>query len=509
MANEFSTPIDIANRALQHLGARRIDPNLGFTENSKNASEIAASYDKLRAAELRRNTWRFAIRRAVLRPVNALAISGQPFTVATTTPATPIAPTMLVLPALWQPLATYSLGSLVSDTSGSLWINVVPASTDQEGPGYSAHWEQYFGPVTADSYISSTAYSAGELCYTFPGNGLYTVFQSLMNGNQAPPAVAMPWLSNTVYAEDETAIVYPAWDPLVTYAAGPAVLYTDGNVYASLANGNLNNPPPANPSLWAVFPTTTDANGNTISAITEWSPVVTYTLGAIVDLGGVLYVLPFASASGQGTIPSGGQGGWRAITGGALYQSLVDLNQGNAPASSPTQWTTSTAVTSGTGSPQWRTLGVALQQLGIVYPLGSGPTTQSATRNAFRLPANFLRRAPRDPKAGSMSWLGAPTGMFYDDWNFEGDYIVSREFGPITLRFVGDVTQVTKMDPMFCEGLAARIAYEVAEPLTQSKQKKDDAGTAYKAFMSEARLMNSIEVGADEPPLDDYIACRV
>ena len=70
----FLTPIDIANRALQHVGASRIDPTLGFTEISKNAQEISFCYDKLRRAELRRNVWRFAIRSAVLRPIDTTTL---------------------------------------------------------------------------------------------------------------------------------------------------------------------------------------------------------------------------------------------------------------------------------------------------------------------------------------------------------------------------------------------------------------------------------------------------
>ena len=43
----YLTPVDVANRALQHLGATRIDAALGFAESSLNASETAFAYDKL------------------------------------------------------------------------------------------------------------------------------------------------------------------------------------------------------------------------------------------------------------------------------------------------------------------------------------------------------------------------------------------------------------------------------------------------------------------------------
>ena len=47
----FQTPTDIGNRALQHIGQRQIGA-LGFSENSKNASEISFAYPKLRRSAM-------------------------------------------------------------------------------------------------------------------------------------------------------------------------------------------------------------------------------------------------------------------------------------------------------------------------------------------------------------------------------------------------------------------------------------------------------------------------
>jgi hypothetical protein len=65
------------------------------------------------------------------------------------------------------------------------------------------------------------------------------------------------------------------------------------------------------------------------------------------------------------------------------------------------------------------------------------------------------------------------------------------------------------MDPMFCEGLGARIGLEICEPLTQSDSKLGTISQIYKTFMSDARNVNGIETGSVEPPLDDYITCRL
>lgn len=53
--------VAIANRALQKLGAKRIE---SLTENSPNARSINAAFAQVRDMELRRYDWNFAIKRA-------------------------------------------------------------------------------------------------------------------------------------------------------------------------------------------------------------------------------------------------------------------------------------------------------------------------------------------------------------------------------------------------------------------------------------------------------------
>lgn len=157
----------------------------------------------------------------------------------------------------------------------------------------------------------------------------------------------------------------------------------------------------------------------------------------------------------------------------------------------------------------WHELsGGTLQALNIIYPIGSGPSSDDTTKNIYRLPYGYLREAPQDPRAGSLRALGASTSLIYTDWRYEGPYIVSAAVDPIIYRFVADWTDVSTMDPMFCEGLAARIGYEICEPITQSTAKMQMLTAEYKLCMSEARLVNGIETGPTEPPEDDYISCR-
>lgn len=315
--SDFELPIDIANRALQHVGATRVT---SLTADSKAASEVNFCYDKLRRAELRRNTWRFAIRKAFLRPIDTT--------------------TTLLAPLAYSAVTAYAAGAVVA-SGGNYWE--AQATTTGETPGTGVAWEVYFGPLTIQPYDATTAYLSGEL----------------------------------------------------------------------------------------------------------------------------------------------------VLSGGLVYRSLVSSNVDVPPTS------------------KWLSLGAASATLNILYPLGAGPLSQSETRNIFRLPNGFLKLAPQDPKAGSTSYLGAPGNLQYADYDLEGDYIVARTTDNMRLRFIADVTLVPAMDPMFCEGLGARVGLEVCETLTQSSDKLATIGQAYNKFMSEARIVNAIETGAVEPPLDDYLACRM
>jgi hypothetical protein len=143
-----------------------------------------------------------------------------------------------------------------------------------------------------------------------------------------------------------------------------------------------------------------------------------------------------------------------------------------------------------------------------MYPLGSGPWWQASTKNAFYLPAAFLRLAPQNPKPG-LSVVGGPIDPGYDDWLIESGFLISSETGPIVLRFVADVTDVHMMHGMFCEGLGLRIGLEVCPALTQSEVKAKEIAGKYEKWMTEAGTVDAIEQGYDEPPEDDLVTVRL
>lgn len=364
--------------------------------------------------------------------------------------------TMMLAPVLWSATTTYFRGMIVADANGRLWISNIPNNTGNQ-PEVTVYWDEYFGPLTVALYDTTggTSYNVGELVYTAPGDGTSRTYMSLITGNSDVPSTSTPWAATSTYFKNQ----------VVTYLSV---------AYMSLTDLNINQTPTASPANWAVG--------------------TTYALNALVN-----------------------------GSDGVTYKSLANGNVGNNPTTDAgvhwlntgvlTPWTS--VFVGGTGSLNWLQIGgaefpngVTLQTLNIIYPLGSGPITQSWSRNAYRLPAAFLRRAPDDPKAGSMSQLGVPSNNPQDDYNFEGRYVTTFAAGPLMLRFVADLVDVSQMDPMFCEGLGARIGLEGCEFVTQSMEKKQAIASEYQKFMEEARTADSILVGPVEPPLDDFIACR-
>ncbi len=413
-----------------------MDATLGFVDpSSKAAGEIGFAYGKLRRAELQRNYWTFAIKKAALRAIDT--------------------DTMILAAALWVESTTYFVGSIVADEQGNLWESVIPDNLGFR-PLISPAWVPYFGPVTADAYDSGISYEAGELVYTASGDGTNRVFKSLTGANSDDPATATAYSATAIYSKNQ----------VVTYLTV---------AYMSLTDLNEGNTPSASPAAWNVN--------------------VTYSAAATV---------------------SGSDG--------VIYSSISGSNLAHDPVSDAgAHWTNTGALTpwstvfvGGEGSVKWLQIGgaefpngVTLTTPNIVYPAGSSPSSQSGPRNLFKLPGNFLRKAPQDPKAGSFSVLGAPTNSAYDDWLIESGYIVSGFSELIILRFVADVQDVRLMHDMFCEKLGYRIALAVVQPLTQSAEKKREIAQEYQKFGTEAGLVDAIENGAVEPPLDDYIACRV
>jgi hypothetical protein len=551
----FQTDTDIGNRALQHCGVPRMDPTLGFSEGTERANEVSFAYGKLKVAELQRAMWTFSTRLAPLRAIDSNTMLLSP---ALWQSGTTYFKGSLVVDqnnTIWQSRIVNNLGNQPGQ------------------PGAIFAWEPYFGPLTVTAYDGTKVYFAGEVVYTAPGDGTYNVYVSKISNNALDPSLPNQWAATTQYMQNQVVQQFPAWAVGTTYGKGATVTYTDGNTYSSVTSGNVGNIPPSSSSNWwpvpvlilqslAVPAMSQPPITPTSSPIIEWNVGTVYSIGSFAMFAGNAYV-SIANANTGNYPNAAGSSSWAVLSGGVQYMSLIDLNTNNNPANAPALWAVgttyatgnqvggsdgniytsigngnvgnnpvtdggvhwtntgvlnpwTTVFTLGPGNQQWLQIGgaaapsgVALAQLDIVWPVGSGPSSQFQTKNVYRLPAGFLRVAPQNPKGDVDPWLGGPAGNVQTDWTYYGGaYFTTWDFGPIIYRFCADVVDVTQFDPMFCEGLAARIGMEVCQTLTQSDAKMQGIKQAYALAMREARLVNSIEAGFAAPPQDEFITVR-
>jgi hypothetical protein len=308
------------------------------------------------------------------------------------------------------------------------------------------------------SWQSTLSYSLGA--YTTYGTDAYGApinYISLANTNEGNEPDTSPASWQVVQMNPMFVVTFPTYNNGTAYSQGQIVKASDNRIYSYVnPTGSTGNDPTATTGFWAEY--------FGVYTAVQYDNTLAYGTGEIV----------------MDTITN------------TLYASISNSNQ-NVPSTGP-GWA---ALTGATAAP-----------LVVQWPANTGPIWQTSTRNIYVLPVGYLRRAPQDPTAGRGSIMGFPSNLAATDWEFEGGLLISGDPGPILMRFVTDTTDVTMMDDMFCEGLAARIGLEVCEPLTQSTTKVKQIGADYKQFMSDARAVNAIEQGSTEPPLDDYILTR-
>jgi hypothetical protein len=119
--------------------------------------------------------------------------------------------------------------------------------------------------------------------------------------------------------------------------------------------------------------------------------------------------------------------------------------------------------------------------------------------NSFTLPTGSLKVLPPDPSQN-----------FNDrDWIIEGRKLLTNDAAPLNLRCVMKVDDTTLMDPLFCEALAAKLAYELCEAITQSNEKQQNCLSAYKMIVEEAKKSNAIEKVPQTPVDDSWATIRM
>lgn len=114
--------------------------------------------------------------------------------------------------------------------------------------------------------------------------------------------------------------------------------------------------------------------------------------------------------------------------------------------------------------------------------------------NKFPFPADMLR-------------LVEVRDMSTSDYQVEGRAILANTT-VLYIRYVGREEDPNQYDTLFFDAAAAHLAFELAEPLTQSNSKKDAAWQEYQERLSDAKRLD----GQENPPArfeeDEWIAVR-
>ena len=120
------------------------------------------------------------------------------------------------------------------------------------------------------------------------------------------------------------------------------------------------------------------------------------------------------------------------------------------------------------------------------------------------LGSDYTARYPKDPtilrvidaeeatgSPGVVDGFMAAMMPDYDaglDFDVEGSWIVANTgAAKLNVKAVVQVTDPTKFSPNFCRALAARLAAELAMPLTENRGKEQDCWKEYLAKLSAAR----------------------
>jgi len=122
--------------------------------------------------------------------------------------------------------------------------------------------------------------------------------------------------------------------------------------------------------------------------------------------------------------------------------------------------------------------------------------------HAYPLPSDFLKLLPPDPDQ-HLNDL---------DWRIEhhngASCILTDDTAPLNIRYIHRLTDPNRMDALFREALAMRIAKELCEPLTQSNTKIQLIEADYRTAIAAARQANAFERPSDEPPEDTWLTVR-
>jgi hypothetical protein len=126
---------------------------------------------------------------------------------------------------------------------------------------------------------------------------------------------------------------------------------------------------------------------------------------------------------------------------------------------------------------------------------------------AFALPDDCIRLYEVDGafQPANMGPITSDGGAVFA---VEGRKILTDLEAPLPIRFVSNLVEPPMWDPLFDEALACRVAYDLAEKLTQSSGKREAAMRDYMLAVREAERVNAIESPPEEAVDGSWVTVR-
>lgn len=118
--------------------------------------------------------------------------------------------------------------------------------------------------------------------------------------------------------------------------------------------------------------------------------------------------------------------------------------------------------------------------------------------HSYTLPSDYLRLIDDYPERQSNT----------NDFEIEGLQIFTNTVSPLYIRYIADIQDTTLFDALFMEALAANLAAELAEELTQSNSKKQYCAQDFSASIAEAKRIGAIEKIPIVPVEDTWLTVR-
>lgn len=134
-------------------------------------------------------------------------------------------------------------------------------------------------------------------------------------------------------------------------------------------------------------------------------------------------------------------------------------------------------------------------------------SAQASTSPGFRTPYPFDNRFPVPGDfVRLVEVLGPP--LTVEAYKYESHAILANTLGPVFIRYVRDVPEIGEWDDLFVETFAARLGYEIADPLSGDRGRKADCWSEYKSNVRDGAGVDAKEDPPEEPYDSSWVTAR-